>query len=633
MSLTAIPETAVLASEMRYRRLFEAAQDGILILDADTGQIDDVNPFLTDLLGYSREQLLGNRLWEIGPFKDTSASKAEFRELQHKAYVRYEDLPLEASDGRAINVEFVSNVYIVDGRKVIQCNIRDISKRKRAEESHARLAMAVEQAAEAIVLADATATITYVNPAFEKISGYSRKEAIGQNPRILQSGKHDADFYARMWAILSRGEVWKGRFINKRKDGLRYEEEATISPIRNLEGKTISFVAVKRDITEQLKNERFARRSQRLEAIGTLASGVAHDLNNALAPIMMGVELIKMKHPGESQIMDLFQSSAKRAADMVRQLLTFAKGAEGERVSVQPAHLVKEMRSMMKSSFPKNIDLVVNSDPELPTVLGDPTQLHQVLLNLCVNARDAMPRGGTLTLEARRVAVDITYASAIPDAKPGNYVALRVCDTGTGIPPEILDRIFDPFFTTKAPDKGTGLGLSTVVGIVKGHGGFMQVYSQPGQGSTFTAYLPADRAGSHEVLATKAAAEFRGQGETILLVDDEPAVREIARGVLRRLNFKPLTASDAADGLIQAAEHRTALRAIVTDLHMPHMDGLAFVRSLRRMLPDIPVVVASGRMEDALVEEFKSLGVTNRLDKPFSEAQLAEALKNLLAPK
>jgi len=267
-------------------------------------------------------------------------------------------------------------------------------------------------------------------------------------------------------------------------------------------------------------------------------------------------------------------------------------------------------------------------------VLGDATQLHQVLLNLCVNARDAMPHGGTLTLEAQRMKMDAVHARSVPDAKPGEYVVLRVRDTGTGIPPEILDRIFDPFFTTKGLDKGTGLGLSTVMGIVKGHGGFLQVYSQLGQGSTFTAYLPVDGAkGGDTDLPAKATVEFRGQGETILFVDDEPALRAVARAVLRRLNFKPLTATDGADGLMQVAQHRTELRAIITDVHMPHMDGLAFVRALRRMLPDIPVMVASGRMEDTVAGEFKTLGVTSRLDKPFTEVQLAEALKNLPVPK
>lgn len=373
-------------------------------------------------------------------------------------------------------------------------------------------------------------------------------------------------------------------------------------------------------------------RTQRLESIGTLAAGVAHDLNNAIAPIMMGIELLKQQYPDEPQIVDMFESSAKHAADMVRQLMTFAKGAEGERVALPPGRLVQELERLIHGSFPKNIQLMVKCDPKLPKVLGDATQLHQVLLNLCVNARDAMPHGGTLTLEAHRKEIDAFYARSVSGAKPGSYVTLQVHDTGTGIPPEIIDRIFDPFFTTKVPDKGTGLGLSTVMGIVKGHKGFLHVYSQPGQGSTFTVYLPAAQTGDDTEHLSKTTTEFRGNGETILFVDDEPSVRETARAVLLRLNFRPLTATDGMDALIQSAQHRSELNAIITDLHMPHMDGLQFVRMIRRMLPELPIGVATGRMEDELATQFKSLGVLERLDKPFTEGQLANALKKLLTP-
>ena len=386
------------------------------------------------------------------------------------------------------------------------------------------------------------------------------------------------------------------------------------------------------NLAERNNMERLALRSQRMEAIGTLSGGVAHDLNNALAPIMMGVDLLRRRYPGESQIVDMFEASAKRGADMVRQLLTFAKGAEGERVVIRVERLIKELESLMMSSFPKNIRLAVKCEPELPTVLGDATQLHQILLNLCVNARDAMPRGGTLTLEARRAEVDAAFASSVPDARPGQYLALRVQDTGSGIPREIIDRIFDPFFTTKDPDKGTGLGLSTVMGLVKSHGGFLQVSSPPEGGSVFVAYLPVNEAGSGLAAKVKETVECRGQGETILVVDDEAPVREMARRVLERLNFQPLTATDGVDGLLVASQQKTSLRAVITDLHMPHMDGLTFVRVLRRMLPDIPIVIASGRLDDAQAREFKALGAVSMLDKPFSEGQLAEALKKILAP-
>jgi PAS domain S-box-containing protein len=387
------------------------------------------------------------------------------------------------------------------------------------------------------------------------------------------------------------------------------------------------------NLAERKNMESLALRSQRMEAIGTLSGGVAHDLNNALAPILMGVELLRTRCPQESKILDLFESSARRGADMVRQLLTFAKGAEGERVVLQVERLVREMEKLMLSSFPKNIQLVVSCAPKLPSVLGDATQLHQVLLNLCVNARDAMPTGGTLTLEALPTVVDEAFASTVPDAQPGLYVALRVHDTGTGIPQEILERIFDPFFTTKSPDKGTGLGLSTVMGIVKSHGGFLQVSSQDGQGSTFIACLPVHASGSDMEITPSPEIPCPGHGETILLVDDESAVREMACVVLQRLNFKPVTATDGADGLLLAMRHQAELRAIITDLHMPHMDGLAFIRVLRLLLPDVPVVVASGRLEDPQAAEMQALGVTHRLDKPFTETQLAAVLQDILAPK
>jgi CheY-like chemotaxis protein len=371
-------------------------------------------------------------------------------------------------------------------------------------------------------------------------------------------------------------------------------------------------------------------RSQRLQSLGTLAGGVAHDLNNALAPVLMGMSILREEYPQETQLFNMIEASAQRGTDMVRQLLTFAKGAEGERVAVCPSQVVNELEKLMKGSFPKNIDLKIVSPEGLPVVAGDPTQLHQVLLNLCVNARDSMPGGGTLTVGLQAVDLDAAYARAIPDAVPGRYVALKVCDTGSGIPHDILDRIFDPFFTTKAADKGTGLGLSTVLGIVKGHGGFVQVYSQMGEGTTFTVYLPVATPDASTPVPSPAVETLEadeGRGETILFVDDEAAVREVARTVLERLNYHVLLATDGADGLVQAVEHRNTLRAVITDLHMPHMDGLAFVRALRQTLPHVPVLVASGRVDEMAASELLHQGITRRLDKPFTQAQLARELQ------
>ena len=527
---------------------------------------------------------------------------------------------------------------------------QDVTERKRIEQelfqlNHALESRVQERTAEvrqALATLDATEDgafifdpktlrFSYVNQGAMQQLGYSREELLTMTPVDIDPEFDEAGF-RDMLAPMLGGEIRKKQFTTQ----LRHQDDRRIPVEINLQyitaaGEPPCFIAIVRDITERIKIEKQASRSQRLESLGTLAGGVAHDLNNALAPILMGVELLKLQYPKESKILDLFEYSARRGADMVRQLLTFARGTVGERVSLQPVQLFKELQTLIQGSFPKNIQLVVKCDPNLPTILGDATQLHQILLNLCVNARDAMPHGGILTLEAQCMEVDTAYASFIQDAKPGTYVVLRVRDTGTGIPPEILDRIFDPFFTTKNPEQGTGLGLSTVMGIVKGHRGFLQVYSQPAQGSTFAVYLPPDHTGGDTELVPKAGVEFRGRGEMILFVDDEAAVREMARAVLERLNFQSLIATDGADGLMQATEYRAELRAIVTDLHMPHMDGLVFVRALRRMLPDIPVVVASGRMEEAMAAEFQSLGVVNRLDKPFTEFQLAEALRTLLA--
>ncbi|MBI5772473.1 MAG: PAS domain S-box protein [Verrucomicrobia bacterium] len=494
-----------------------------------------------------------------------------------------------------------------------------------------------EFAPDAIVMTNREGLIKLMNRQAEKMFGWTRAELLDQPVEMLMpqdSHEGHASLRQRFMQSAMPRTMGDGRtnLQGKRKDGTVFPVDISLSPMETEEGTMVA--AAVRDITERQKAEQMANRSQRLESIGTLAGGIAHDLNNALGPIMMAVELLKMQHPGDVEMLETMESSAQRAAEMVRQLLNFAKGAEGQRVSLQPRHLVREMEKIMKGTFPKNIQLQIRLAGELPAVLGDATQLHQVLLNLCVNARDAMPHGGTLTLEAEPVEVDAAFAGSLraANAEPGRYLALRVTDTGTGIPPEILDRIFDPFFTTKGPDKGTGLGLSTVMGIVKGHGGFLQVSSQPGRGSTFSVFLPVEKQPSHASEEIKVHSNFRGQGETILYVDDEASMRDVARAVLGRLNFTPMTATDGADALVQIAQNRTALRAIITDLHMPHMDGLTLVRMVRRMLPGVPMIIASGRLEEHLAAEFKALGVHLILDKPFTQDQMAETLQAALQP-
>jgi CheY-like chemotaxis protein len=328
------------------------------------------------------------------------------------------------------------------------------------------------------------------------------------------------------------------------------------------------------------------------------------------------------------------QASAQHGANMVRQLLTFAKGIEGERTALATLQLFSNLATLIESTFARNITLRVTCPSDIPPVFGDETQLHQVLLNLCVNARDAMPDGGTLELDASTRHVDQTYASTIPEAKPGEYVVWQVTDSGEGIPPAVLERIFDPFFTTKSPDKGTGLGLSTVAGIVRSHGGFVRVASSPGQRTSFSVFLPSalERSPAPPAPASlkDEAAPLDGQGSTILVVDDEQSVREITTAVLRALNFQVITANDGTDALIRVVENRAALRGVVTDLNMPHMDGLKLVRTLKHMLPGIPVLVASGRVEEKQANELANLGVVSVLHKPFDEVTFTAAVRQLM---
>jgi PAS domain S-box-containing protein len=479
---------------------------------------------------------------------------------------------------------------------------------------------------------------------------------------------------SRVAAALRRAHTEEGLFDLEyrivRRDGLERwvaTRSQTFFTGDGLTRRPVRTIGATQDITdrrkidaEQRQIERQANRAQRLESIGTLAGGIAHDLNNALTPILMMLDVLKEQYPAEGEALETVERSANHAAEMVRHLLSFAKGNEGRRLPLQPRLLIREMEKIIKGTFPKNIRIQMRGPMELPNIIGDATQLHQVLLNLCVNARDAMPNGGILTLEAAPAdPADIANGEPNPGAghepnpgaghepNPGagqrRYVVLRVTDTGSGIEPAMLERIFDPFFTTKGPEKGTGLGLFTAAGIVKGHEGFLRVASHPGRGAAFAVFLPVAAppiaarpiaGGAGEIdTERELASTFCGNGELILYVDDENDVRTAAQTVLTRLNFTPLVAKDAIGGLLQAVRHRTELGAVITDLALPQMDGLAFVRALRQALPDVPVILASGRLEAAPAEELERLGIHVVLDKPFTQTMLANALRTAMGQK
>ena len=424
---------------------------------------------------------------------------------------------------------------------------RDITERKLSEESHQRLATAVEQAAEAVVISDTDGKILYVNPAFETVTGYSKEEVIGRNPRILKSGKHDNLFYRRMWAVLSRGEVWSGRLINKKKDGTLFEEEANISPVRDSNGRITNYVAVKRDVTREVTLENQFRQSQKMEAFGQLAGGVAHDFNNLLtviqgsASLLLNPQLNPEERTGCSR---QIVQAAERAAGLTRQLLMFSRKHDLQAVTVNLNEVVGNMTKMLRRIVGEDIVLRAEYDPKIAAISADAGMMEQVLLNLAVNSRDAMPQGGQLLIATALEKLGANHPQLPLDMAPGAYVCLKVKDTGCGITPEVLPHIFEPFFTTKETGKGSGLGLATVYGIVQQHHGWVTATSEPGRGATFFVYLPA-AVDTPAKPGTAPPPRLPHGTETILLAEDEPAVRGLVSNILSRCGYTILRQNPA----------------------------------------------------------------------------------------
>ena len=514
--------------------------------------------------------------------------------------------------------------------------VEDQRKRKLAEqalrEAELRYRILFEQSPEAIVVLDPETMrpLDFNDEACRQL-GYSR-EAFAQLSLLDHNAEdHPDEVRSKLAEALRSG---RSEFETRHRTK-RGELRAVWVTLRlvEIQGRP-AFHSIWRDITERQETERRLLRSQRLESIGTLAGGIAHDLNNALAPILMSTSLLR---EGASQeavtLLDMIETSAQRGAAMVRQLLTFAKGIDGQRILLQPRHLLNEMEKLIKGTFPKNIQLQVQVSRDGGQVLGDATQLHQVLLNLCVNARDAMPDGGTLRLEAATTDVDLALAASVEGAKPGRYVVVRVTDSGTGIPPEIIDRIYDPFFTTKGPEKGTGMGLSTVLGIVRSHGGFIRVESKLGLGATFSVYLPLAQGKTGDTETIRKPSDFRGNGELIMLVDDDAAVRNSVAMLLERLNFRVLPSGSGHEALVSFAQRRQEISAVLCDLQMPHMDGVVLIQALRRMSQQARIIVISGNPGERNLTDLKNLGVASVLIKPFAANQLVETMRHLFETK
>jgi PAS domain S-box-containing protein len=626
-------EARLKLQEQQYRLLFQTNPNPMWVFDIKSFQILAVNDAAVSQYGYSREQFSKLTLQDLRPAEDEVELTKSLSRSSGPAHFSGEFRHVR-KDGSPVLVEIYSSPIVWDASAARIVTAIDVTQRKQAEERLREQADIINRAHDIVVIRNfSNDRIMFWNSGAESVYGWSAAEAIGQpmGELIFADENNRA---AHLEQLLAKGE-FHGEIKHRTKDGREVIINSRVTLIRNDDGTPRSVLGIGTDVTEQKKLETQLLRAQRLESIGTLASGVAHDLNNILTPILMCAEVLRQK-PSEqdaSSSVALIEESARRGAGIVKQVLTFARGVEGERVLIKPSHLIEEMVDIARKTFPKSIEISGRYPDDLWSIQGDPTQLHQVLLNLCVNARDAMPHGGSLVIWAENFIVDEHFASMTPEARPGQFIALRVSDTGTGMPRAMIDKIFDPFFTTKEVGKGTGLGLSTVLGIVKSHGGFISAYSEQAKGTTFKLFLPATM--THEELqqSKSSVVPIQGNGELILVVDDEPNILGITRMILEKNHYDVLSAGDGPEALAIFAQQMQSIRLVLTDVSMPYMDGAALARALRKMKSDLPIIASSGQGEQAGLADFEALGVKSILAKPYNTQQLLATVHDTLQEK
>jgi PAS domain S-box-containing protein len=637
---------ALRVSESRYRRLFETARDGILLLNAETAQIEDVNPYLIEMLGYSHAEFLGKKLWEVGPFADIAQSKEMFAVLQDKGYVRYEDLPLKTVSGARIAVEFVSNSYDCEGVKVIQCNIRDVTAHHNADRVLREFKAIVDASDDAIVSKSLQGTIKSWNHGAEVLFGYGADEVIGKSMDIVippDRPHEESEILAR----LARGDKVEHFETQRRhKDGRIIDISATVSPIRDKNGKVVGATKIARDIGDRkqaeavrLSLEAQLRESQKMEAIGTLAGGIAHDFNNIIAAILGNVDLA-LEDTGDNlpaqKSLEEIRKAGRRARDLVKQILSFSRRQPMDRRVMALAPVVEESVRLMRATFPARVVIKLHCDAAVPDVLADSTQIEQALLNLATNAMQAA-QGGPQCIEIRldTVMLDASFADEYPGLRgmrsspPALTVRLAVRDEGPGMDVATRARIFEPFFTTKPMGEGTGLGLSVVRGIVQAHEGAIVTESQPGSGTTFTLYFPTATAADavHAPGASVATVEQScGNGRSLLYIDDDEAMVFLVKRLLERRGYRVSAFVDAREALEVFRADPRAFVSVISDYNMPYLSGLDVAHAVRAIRADIPVVIVSGFIDDRLLSQSKNAGVRELLVKTLDVTEFCEAI-------
>jgi PAS domain S-box-containing protein len=633
-------ETALGDSEERYRTMLTLAPDSHFV-HVD-GVITFANQAFCELVGAADPLLLiGRTALEIF-HPDYQEMVLEQRRIHAgKASIPPIELKFVRLDGTSVDVEVSSKVLDFHGREEVQVIARDITARKLAEtalrESEERFKLLARAVSDVVWDWNLSTNKLWWNDGFLTTFGFGASEmepSVESWTNRIHPDERDRVLKGIQNAVNSGAESWNAEYRFQRKDGTYAFVHDRAYIIRDASGKGVRAVGGMRDRTEQKKMEAQNLRSQRMESIGTLAGGIAHDLNNVLAPIMMAIELLK-REVGDSErrakMLDTIYASCRRGADLVRQVLSFARGIDHQRVAIRLPQLIDDLKAIITQTFPRNISITANVPETLWPITGDPSQLHQVLLNLAVNARDSMPLGGKLSITATNITIDAQFAAMSPGASPGPFVLLQVTDNGCGISPEARERIFEPFFTTKDVGKGTGLGLATVHSVVKNHGGFLNVDSEVRVGSTFKIYLPADLAIRPSVSNHPHDADLpRGRYELVLVIDDELSILEITQQTLEAFGYRVVTASNGAEAVALYAKQSADIAVVITDMMMPIMDGVATIHALTCMNPSVRIIAASGLELAENITKATGAGVHDFLQKPFTAETMIRRVREVI---
>lgn len=633
-------EAALVESEERFRAVVETAPEAIFI--QTQGYFSYLNPAGAELFGVEEKSLLiGKPVIDFFHPDDRAIVSERIRILnEDRKSVPVLNERIVRIDGETVDVEALAVPFMYQGEQGALVFLRDFSERKQSEKERERLALAVEQAAEAIIICDSNGTIQYVNPAFESTTGYSPEEAIGQNPRFLKSSIQDDTFYQKMWRTITSGEVWEGRFVNRRKDGKLITEDATISPIRDRTGAIVNFIAVKRDITTQLNLEDEKQelqgqlqQAQKMEAVGRLAGGVAHDFNNMLQAIIgytgLAIESVDKDSSTHRDLSEVL-NAAQKSVDLTRQLLAFARKQPSNPKVVDINALVSGLLKMLRRLIGEDIDLLVNESKDLWKIKIDPSQIDQILANLVVNARDAIQGNGKITIETKNVTFDDDYCTTHVDFIPGEFIQLAVSDSGQGMDKETLSHVFEPFFTTKRSGEGTGLGLATVYGIVKQNGGFINVYSEAGSGTSFRIYFPHHSESPQTETPQPKGKELHGGTESILIVEDEDLILDLGVRMLTQLGYQVYTARSPEDALELVKQVGDKLDLLITDVVMPGMNGRELSQSLLEIRPGLKCLFMSGYTADVIAHRGILDSGVNFIQKPFAIETLAAKVREIM---